>query len=261
LRIKGYAFSDADASVVVPAKDYYPPRTPAGFTGAGFETSPPAPAVSTFETIIGHADGSFEAWNVGDPAGVNVTGQQTGNPGSYGLQYGYHFQILGQASNSSYGTIRLWNGQYSGQAETVFNPSAGITQPMTITVALQNTGSSAPLTIYSDFDESKASYVEGSASNGAVPVRATLAQVEAALRSGGTAGLRALAVEPGQAVAIVWSSPGSLATGETVSFSYALNRKPGSPAVRIVNRVFGPSFSNDSVALFGSVRYLPTSRR
>jgi hypothetical protein len=46
LRKKGYVFSDPDASVVVPAKDYYPPRTRPGFTGAGFETTPPAANIS-----------------------------------------------------------------------------------------------------------------------------------------------------------------------------------------------------------------------
>jgi immune inhibitor A len=262
LRVKGYAFSDPDASVVVPAKDYYPPRTPAGFTGAGFETSPPAANVSTFETIIRHtSDGSLEFWNVGDPGGFNVTGQQTGNPGTYGVQYGYHFQILGQALNGSYGTIRLWNGTYAGQASTSFSGGGSATQPLTVTVGLQNTGSAAPLTLYSDFDESKAAYVEGSATNGAVPVRASLAQVEAALRFGGAAGLRALAVSPGQATAVAWSSQGALATGETVSFSYALSRKAGAPAAKIVNHVFGPSFSGESVAQFGSTLFVPVSRK
>jgi len=261
LRKKGYAFSDADASVVVPAKDYYPPRTPAGFTGLGFETTPPAPAVSTFETILAHEDESVETWNVGDPIGVNVTGQQSGNPGSYGVQHGFHFQILGQAANGSYGTIRIWNGQYAGQADTTFNAGASMTQPLTVSVTLQNTGSPAPLTIYSDFDESKATYVEGSATNGAVPVRASRAQVEAALRSGGAAALRALAVAPGQAVAVVWSSSGTLDTGDSVSFAYALNRKASAPAVKIVNHVFGPSFSGDSVAQFGSTLYVPVSRK
>jgi immune inhibitor A len=261
LRKKGYAFSDPDASVVVPAKDYYPPRTPPGFTGAGFETAPPAANVSTFETIIGHTDGSVETWNVGDPIGVNVTGEQTGNPGSYGVQLGYHFQIIGRAPNGSYGTVRLWNGSYAGQASTAFAGGASMTQPLTVTVGLQNTGSPASLTLYSDFDESKATYIEGSATNGAVPVRASQAQVEAALRSGGTSALRAMAVAPGQATAVVWSSPGAMETGDTASFSYSLSRKTGAPAVKITNHVFGPSFSGDSVAQFGSTLFVPVSRK
>jgi len=253
----------------VPAKDYYPPRTPAGFTGAGFETAPPAANVSTFETIIAHqgqglsefGDHPLESWNVGDPGGFNVTGEQTGNPGSYGVQHGFHFQILGQATNGSYGTVRIWNGAFAGQASTSFSGGGSITQPLTVTVALQNTGSPGPLTIYSDFDESKATYIEGSASNGAVPVRATRAQVEAALRFGGAAGLRALAVTPGAATAVVWSSPGSLETGDTASFAYALSRTPSAPALKIVNHVFGAGFSDSSVAQFGRLLFLPAARK
>jgi immune inhibitor A len=117
LRLKRYAFSDPDASAVVPARRYYSPKTPAGFTGRGGETSPPSASISTFETIYtvnvpttgAPVDsGDFISVNVGATGGIDVVGQQSGNPGDSGVQYGYHFQVISQAPNGTTGTIRIW---------------------------------------------------------------------------------------------------------------------------------------------------------
>jgi immune inhibitor A len=98
-RARIYAYSDGDASAVVPARGYYPPKTPAGFTGMTQGTD-----VSTFETILPGVGNT----SVGDAGGIEVTGQHSGNPGERGLQYGYHFLVLSQAANGSSGTIQIW---------------------------------------------------------------------------------------------------------------------------------------------------------
>jgi immune inhibitor A len=117
LRIKRYAFSDPDASVTVPARGYYSPKTPAGFTGRGGETSPPSGTISTFETIYtvnvpttgAPVDsGDFVTVNIGQAGGLDITGQRTGNPGDSGVQYGYHFQVTAKAANGTTGTVQIW---------------------------------------------------------------------------------------------------------------------------------------------------------
>lgn len=256
LRIKGYTLSDPDASVVVPAKDYYPPKTPAGFTGFGFETSPPASNVSSFETFFLHESGAFDTVNIGAQAGVNVTGEHSGNPGSTNVQHGYHFQIADQAFNGSTGTVRVWNAMNAGEVDGDISSNVDLTKPITVTASMLNAGSPAILTLYSDFDENQASYVEGSATNGAVPVRASFAQVQQALANGG-AGIESLRVAAGEATAVVYTPSAPLDSGATASFTYQLTRKAGYPAVRVVNSIFGPSFTEKQELLSGSVIYLP----
>jgi immune inhibitor A len=101
-RARIYAYSDPDASAVVPARGYYPPKTPAGFTGQTQGSD-----VSTFETILFPLGNT----NVGDAGGTNVVGQYSGNPGDSGVQYGYHFQVISKAANGSTGTIQIWIGR------------------------------------------------------------------------------------------------------------------------------------------------------
>jgi len=122
-------------------------------------------------------------------------------------------------------------------------PAAG-GRSVTVKVTAQNTGSPTPLTIYSDFDERQAAFVQGSATNGAILVRASREQVTAALRGQGLAGVRALAVAPGDATAVVWTSPSRLDTGATASFSYQLALRPGVTSTSPTNRAFGPSFAD-----------------
>ncbi|MBC8078008.1 MAG: immune inhibitor A [Chloroflexales bacterium] len=265
LRIKPYAFIDPDASVVIPAKGYYPPRTPPGFTGRGAETSPPASNVSTFETIVVDSPdiNIFFPVNVGGVGGTNVVGAQSGNPGDYGVQYGNHFVILGQATDGSSGTVRFYNAERAANISGSINATLGAGKPVTVTVNIENTGGPAVLTAYSDFDESQATYIEGSATNGAVPVRASQAQVEAALKSGGIAAVRAMAVTPSAATAVVWTSPNAMPSGAKASFSYALSRNPGYQSVRVVNTVYGTSLASAPRAAvqFGTLVYLPITAR
>jgi hypothetical protein len=109
LRLKPYAFSDPDASAVVPAKKYYPPRTPPGFTGRGAETSPPSASVSTFETLVWPSEGTTLT-SIGEAGGMDISGQQSGNPRDYGAQYGYHFRVAGKTTDGSSGVIEIWLG-------------------------------------------------------------------------------------------------------------------------------------------------------
>lgn len=251
-RARIYAYTDPDASSVVPAKGYYPPRTPAGFTGQTQGAD-----VSFFETMWLTGGGVFNT-NVGDVIGENVTGQHSGNPGSGDLQYGYHFEVTNQAANGSTGTIRLYNSKEAGAINATVLPDTTAGQ-VTVTVNWQNNGSPADTALYSDFDETQVSYVEGSATNGAIPVRASLAQVQQIVRTQGIRGLAQVQVQPGEATAVV-KTVSPLDTGATLGFSYKLVRKPGSAGIQVINTVtYGSSssFSSSTRAQLGTFLYLP----
>lgn len=258
LRIKKYALSDPDASVVVPATDYYPPRTPAGFTGKGGETSPPSANVSTFETMFFHEDSlTYDSTSIGDAGGTEVTGEHNGNPGSTGVQHGYHFEVMQQSPSGSTGTIWVYNAEADAQAEGEVGPING-RDPVTISASMKNTGSPRTAVLVSDFDERQATYVDGSATNGAIPVTSSIPVVASILETQGLAGLEAVrAQQADQVRAVVWYSPNVLDSGDTASFTYQVTPKAGVKALRVVTTVVGAGFSDEDVAQNGSFVYLP----
>lgn len=261
LRLKPYALKQADSSVVIPAKGYYPPRTPAGFTGKGGETSPPSNSISTFETVYEYPPvGGLYPISIGEAGGLDISGQHSGNPGSDNLQYGNHFRITYQDPAGTYATLRLWSSQFAAdQSGDIVAPTAG--NAVQVNVGVKNTGSPAYLAVYSDFDESRASYVERSATNGAVPVRESAAEVSAVLREKGPAGLNALRVAASEAIAVVWTSQKMVDTGADRMFSYKLRPQGGYHSVKVINTVFGPGFSDSDTLSFGSDILLPVVPR
>jgi hypothetical protein len=239
---------------VVPARGYYPPRTPEDFTGRGAETSPPSANISTFETMLLDTDSAdpstFQVVSIGEAGGLDISGKQTGNPGDYGVQFGNHFLIMGQSAAGDSATVRIWNSPYAASVNSAIGAIGANDQPLTVNVEAQNAGSPTPLLVYSDFDEQQATYVDGSATNGAILVSASEAQVAAVFRQRGAAGVQALAVAPGQATAVVWASSGKLAAGEVANVSYQLHLKPGVTATRATSRVIGPSFDQAQLARY-----------
>ncbi|MCW5879564.1 MAG: hypothetical protein KIS91_01275 [Anaerolineae bacterium] len=182
LRIKKYALSDPDASAVVPASDYYP-ITAAYFTGIGGETSPPASNVSRFETLF-VTDSGAQVLNVGEVIGRNLAGQFSGNPGDAGVQLGYHFKVVRQAANGTTGTVRLWKADEAGDGRGAIEGRSPVLGPIRVSAThAVNLGAPITLTLVSDFDESQGAYVEGSATNGATPVRDTLGPAKAVQRT------------------------------------------------------------------------------
>jgi hypothetical protein len=244
VRLKPYAFSDPDGSVVVPARGYYPPRTPEDFTGRGAETSPPSANISTFETMLLDTDSAdpstFQVVSIGEAGGLDISGQQTGNPGDYGVQFGHHFRLLAQSPDGTSATLRIWNSSLASNLSSTTTASAAGDGVVTVNIEAQNVGSPARLTLYSDFDHRQATYADGSATNGAILVRASPGQVAAAFRNRGLAGVRELAASAGEATGIVWTSPGPLASGATASFSYQLKLQPGvastSPTYQVIDQ-------------------------
>lgn len=226
-RIKRYAFVDPDAGVVVPAAGYYPPKTPAGFTGLGAETSPPSADIGTDETM--YLRGETPTYvDIGGAAEEAVTGAQTGNPGDRRLHYGFHFEILRQAQDGSTGTVRLWRQADAAEVTASWvtmwlsqASSASATVPgVEHAVQLRNVGGAGGQLLYSDFDESVAGLVADSVRGGGVPVAVGADEALRAVRAGGSAALAALAVPADQAKAIVWT--GTLPSGGSTQLGYNL---------------------------------------
>ncbi len=222
LRIKPYAFTDPDASVVIPASDYYPPRTPAGFTGLGAETSPPSIDISSEETL--YLRGTAPTYvDIGAVVEENVTGQHSGHPGDRRVHFGFHFQVLSQAADGSTGTVRLW--RQADAAEVTADMARGDGNVVQVTAGLRNVGGAGHLVLYSDYDELAATLVPDSPTMGAVPVAVTADEVVAAVRSGGPDALAALAVPPAEATAVAWLA--DLMAGTSAAYAYALEPAGG----------------------------------
>ena len=244
LRIKKYALSDPDASAVVPASDYYPPRTPAGFTGIGGETSPPASNVSRFETLF-VTDSGAQVLNVGEVIGRNLAGQFSGNPGDAGVQLGYHFKVVRQAANGTTGTVRLWKADEAGDVSGAIEGRSPVLGPIRVSATAVNLGAPITLTLVSDFDESQGAYVEGSATNGATPVRDT----------------------PGGPVKAVQRTI-HVGSGQSLTFNYLMTPNTGVTSLTVHNRLYGPASTTQpldeatvTADLHGSTLFLPLIMR
>lgn len=233
-RIKRYAFRDPDAGVVVPASGYYPPRTPAGFTGLGAETGED---VSTDETI--YLRGTTPVYvNVGGIDGTSVSGEQSGNPGDHGVQHGYHFVVVDEAADGSSGMVRVWRADLAAEAEgrSAFAPdgrSAGVT------ASVRNVGKAETLVLYSDFDEAGVRLADGSISAGAVPVAAPAEEVLSVTAARGPAALTVLAVPADQARAVAWA--GRVGSGVTVDVAYRIAPRALHGDASIVTSAYGPA--------------------
>ncbi len=263
VRTKRYAFADPDGGVVVPAAGYYPPRTPIGFTGLGGDRVPPSDNISVFETMFLRGTAPVFV-DIGASTGRGVTGRQSGNPGDHGVQFGFHFDVISEAADGSTGTIRLWRQADDAEATlaTAMIPTADdiLVQP-----GLVNIGGATTMTLYSDFDETAATYVLAAAGSTAVPVAVSADAVARAVLQGGPGALAALAVAPGEAVAVAWA--GYVKSGEDVSLTYVLEPRPSAPVVRVQCAVYRPGEPSrllDEVSTevaLRSVVYLPVGRR
>jgi len=263
-RIKEYAFSDPDGGVTVPASGYYPPRLPEGFTGHGAETAPPNADVSTDETMMVDTTGGAYAVSIGAVEGLDISGAQSGNPGDYGRQLGFHMVVEEQAADGSWGKVRIWRDLDAAELSADAMAS-GPSGSVDVALELTNIGGAGDLALYSDFDEAVLTYAGGPpGSKGLVAVKVSQEEVGAALQSGGIAALAALEVPNAEARAVVWS--GRLGSGATVRAGYRL--LSARPAFHLdVRNVALAAVKGQAVASYrlirdlGSRAFLPLVRR
>jgi len=187
-RLKRYALSDPDAGAVIPAAGYYAPRTPDGFTGTGAETDPPNGEVSSEETLYTFGE-ELRWFSVGRAGGTDVRSERTGNPGSRNVHFGFHFEVVGQAEDGSYGVIRIWRDARALELDGRLAEAIAADAPdgkVVVTSEVRNVGGRGEVGVYSSFGPD-ARLVAAGLSGGAVPVAGGLSVVRRALASGGAA--------------------------------------------------------------------------
>lgn len=196
---RGYAFTDPDSSVVVPASGYYPPRTPPDFTGVSEEEGAGETVFLRTDQVTGSrgpvvGDDVLVVVDVGEVDGPPVIGERTGNPGDSGVHFGYHFVVEEQAADGSWGKVRVWRageaaevGVGVGVVEGGGGGGGGIegiggiggvgrgegsaggaggagadASVVEVESSVVNVGGAYSLTLYSAFDPELAMFVEGS---------------------------------------------------------------------------------------------------
>ncbi len=116
-----------DASVVVPSKEFYGIKAPGYTDGTRFR----------FECSH-NAAGQVLCYSYATGLGYDGT---TGNPGDVNGQYGWHVQLINEATDHTWATVKVWNVDVG---KTVGPAPADITAPgtywFTYTVALDNMG-------------------------------------------------------------------------------------------------------------------------
>lgn len=257
-RIKRYAFSDPDGGLVVPAAGYHAPRTPAGFTGLGAESSPPSIDVGSDETLFVDRNGDIHTVDVGDIDAQEVQGQHSGNPGDEGLHFGFHFEVVDAAEDGSSGTVRIWRTPWAAEvsAEAALEGA-----DIAIQSRLQNLGGAGPLLFYSDFDEESVLPGDDKLPMGAVYVSAAPHDLLGKLRAGGPDVLARMAVDPADATAIAWLD--YVATGADAALAYRLRPRSGASELRLRSLVYALEGGNSALAVhdlqmaLGSKLYLP----
>jgi len=197
-----------DASVVLPATGAYPLRAP-GYVGTSGTTA------NEFRyNCASRADGFLGCYFYGGGVGLGYNGG-TGNPGDYGVAYGWRVQILSQTEQTA--TLRIWNARYLGEIspdKTVVQAGEKVTYRYQVA---GNQGSSLNLFACVPLDLTKLTYVDGSVTNGAVPLTAPCDVAAAAVSSGqGLPQASASAADP--IVAIGWV--GYIANGASGGFSF-----------------------------------------
>ena len=149
-------FWDAAASVVMPAKNDYTTRITDGNK---------APATDLYGL---------------NPYGDTVLG--TGNPGDNNVQYGLHIAVVDKAADGSWGQLKVWNALYDldgGITQTALATPLHKGSNVDVHVHAMNTGSPTDAFFFVPLSPN-ASYVDGSATNGAYPVTSAQAAALAA---------------------------------------------------------------------------------
>lgn len=211
-----------DASVVLPATGAYPLRAP-GYVGTG------GTSANEFRfNCASRTDGLLGCYWYGAGTGLGYNGG-TGNPGDYGVAYGWRVQILSQTEQTA--TLRIWNARYLGEIspdKTVVQAGGQVAYRYQIP---GNLGSGFNLFACAPLDQTKLTYVDGSVTNGAIPLTQSCDAVAAALSAGqGLPQASPNAADP--VVAIGWTA--YVGSGDSKGFGFSVTAKPGAGIIDTV---------------------------
>ena len=237
-----------DASATVPATGFYGIKAP-GYVGQGADQQ------EFRYDCASNSTGRLGCYWYGAGTGLGYDGG-TGNPGDYGLQYGWHMEVIAQ--NETTASVRIWNTNDLNQF-SVDKATAVQNEEVTYTYAFKPSPiDDMDVFTCTDLDTAKVQYVSGQDVT-ALPV--PCANVTVMSLQGASL---AAAVDPSDVVAVAYFN--KLDQGETAGFSYTVKVLAGSTtidqafhvynngvhqvisaaAVTTVDRPYGVALSGDS---------------
>ncbi len=147
-----------DSSVVMPSSQEYALNAP-GYIGTGGTTN----QEMRYDCSINSA-GLLGCYYTGAGVGLGYNGGN-GNPADVDGQYGWHVELVQEAADHTFGTVRIWNSKYAVDSSVMpAETKVTIHHPTTITASFKNTGSISSYLACAAIDTSMATYVAGSAS-------------------------------------------------------------------------------------------------
>ena len=220
---------DRASSVVIPAQDIYTTRI------RGLEAD---------ESHLDYNGDLTDFW------GYTVGGLPlgSGNPGDENVQYGFHAQVMDQAADGSYGTVKIWNSMYQFDGMVSQTPStnpAVMGTYLDVNVNTTNTGGAVEDALFMVPVDPDTEYVMGSAYGGAYPLTAAYAAQLAAEKGLTDLADAAAGRNPDDVVAVAWS--GEVPTGFNVDFGFATQITNAPATVQYTAAIF------NGATLIGSV--------
>jgi immune inhibitor A len=204
-----------DASGVVPATGVYP-LSAMGYDGTGAN---PSSSDREFRfRCTPYLDGPFAGYLscywFGSGVGLGYEGG-TGNPGDYGLQYGWHVELIEEAEDHTWATVRIWNAMYEVMDKFKVDPDVTtIGHQVDYHYHLEmNAGSPLAQALVIVPMTDTVEYVGGSGFM-PLPVGMSADQAAAAYAQGGKEALERLAANQDDDIAALAWVVGGLATGE-----------------------------------------------
>jgi immune inhibitor A len=198
-----------DASAVVPATSPYSLKAPGYTANEEFRWD-------CIPYLSGPYAGFLGCYWLGATTGLGYDGG-TGNPGDSMAQYGWHAELIEEASDHTWATVRIWNSMKELDDTFSVTPTSVIKGgEIDYTYEIhQNIGSAVNALVVIPLDTAIVEYVPGSVSGDAIllPVGMSTQQLVAVYAEGGLQALKELAVsQAGEIGALAWT--GLLATGE-----------------------------------------------
>lgn len=148
-----------DGSVVGPATSAYGMKAPGLLATTGFR----------YDCSVNAAGLLACYWFAG---GVGQAGTASGNPAEVDAQYGWHAEVVSEATDHTWAKVRIWNSMEAVDARfTTAKSQVMVGDTVTYTLNMQNVGSaiSDPFYVCVPVDTNLVEYVTGSAA-GATPV-------------------------------------------------------------------------------------------
>ena len=242
-----------DASTVVPAKTDYALNAP-GYLGSGAGTA------SEFRwdcaPVFSAGNWYLSCYWLGSGVGLGYDGGN-GNPADVNAQYGWHVELVEEATDHTWGKVRIWNSEYA--VDSTLTPDVEAAKwgdTITYSAHFKNAGNQTSYIACVPLDTSLVDYVAGSVTGGAAELTAcpTSATMMSELK----------APAAGEVAALAWIVNDALPGAVTEDYSFQVKAKAAGTLVMDVivitltpeGAIYSSVLSPD-VELVVNLAYLP----